>query len=166
MIAGTGLEKGERKMNELLVYIIIFLVVYIIDLATALLHRYMKPNNFKKIEANERFRRCLEQKGVLKGVGVYIILSSTETIILFIAIGIAANIIFDSTIILGLMFTFLLLAMIHILGTFTNLIALLKSDVIPKQPMINVNNMSQYLNKGMNSHNFKEVEKDEPTRDI
>jgi len=127
-------------MNELLIYIIVFVCVYIIDLATALLHRKMRPNNFKRTEANERFRKCLEQKGVLKGIGAYIILSATETIILFIAVLIAANVIFSSTIIRGLMFTFLLLAMVHILGTFTNLIALLRKDVLPKQPIINVNN--------------------------
>lgn len=132
-------------MNELLLYITIFIVFYIIDLATALLHRKMRPNNFKRVEANERFGKCLEQKGVLKGIGVYIILSSTQTIILFLAVGLAANIVFDSTIVMGLMFTFLLLAIVHVLGTFTNLIALFKEDVKPKQPMINVNNMRECL---------------------
>lgn len=128
-------------MNELLIYIIIFVIMYLIDLATALLHRYMRPNNFKRVEANERFRRCLEQKGVLKGIGAYIVLSLTETIMLFISVLIAANIIFDSTIVRRLMFTFLLLAIFHAIGAFTNLIALFKKDVIPKQPMINVNNL-------------------------
>jgi len=113
-------------MNELLLYVTIFIVFYIIDLATALLHRKMRPNNFKKVEANVKFRKCLEQKGFLKGVGAYIILSSTETIILFLAVGFAANIIFDSTIVMGLMFTFLLLAIVHVLGTLTNLLALFK----------------------------------------
>jgi len=84
----------------------------------------------------------------MKNLGsVWMILSSTETIILFIAVGFAANIIFDSTIVMGLMFTFLLLAIVHVLGTFTNLIALLKKDVKPKQPMIKVNNMKDYINK-------------------
>ena len=134
-------------MNELLFYIIVFICVYIIDMMTALLHRYMRPNNFKRTEANERFRKCIESRGVVKGIGVYIVLSMTETIILFIAVGFAANIIFDSTIVMGLMFCFLLLAIVHILGTFTNLIALLKQDVLPKQPMMNINNMGGYLNK-------------------
>jgi len=134
-------------MNELLLYIVIFIVFYIIDLATALLHRKMRPNNFKMTEANGRFRKCLEQKGVLKGIGAYIILSSTETIILFLAVGFAANIVFDSTIVMGLMFTFLLLAIVHCLGTFTNLIALFKKEVKPKQPIINTNNMKSYIDK-------------------
>ena len=134
-------------MNELLFYIVVFICVYIIDMLTALLHRRMRPNNFKRTEANGRFRSCLEQKGVMKGIGAYIVLSMTETIILFIAVGFAANIIFDSTIIMGLMFCFLLLAIVHILGTITNLIALLKKDVLPKQPMININNMSRDVNK-------------------
>jgi len=47
-------------MNELLLYIAVFIVFYIIDLATALLHRKMRPNNFKTIEANEKFRKCLD----------------------------------------------------------------------------------------------------------
>jgi len=134
-------------MYELLLYITIFIVFYIIDLATALLHRKMRPNNFKKVEANGRFRKCLEQKGVLKGIGAYIILSSTETIILFLAVGFAANIIFDSTIVMGLMFTFLLLAIVHVLGTFTNLLVLFKEDVKPKQPMMNVNNIKYIKDK-------------------
>ena len=134
-------------MYELLLYVVIFIVFYIIDLATALLHRKMRPNNFKRVEVNVKFRKCLEQKGVLKGIGAYIILSSTETIILFLAVGFAANIIFDSTIVMGLMFTFLLLAIVHVLGTLTNLLALLRGDVKPKQPMINVNNMKSYIDK-------------------
>jgi hypothetical protein len=129
-------------MNELLIYIAVFIVAYIIDLATALIHRKVRPNNFKKTEGNERFRKCLEQKGIMKGIGVYMILSLTETIILFIAVLIAANIIFDSTIVTGLMFVFLLLTLVHILGALTNLIALCKKDILPKTPMINVNNIS------------------------
>jgi len=132
-------------MNELMFYVVVFICVYIIDMLTALLHRRVRPNNFKRTEANGRFRKCLEQKGVLKGIGAYIILSSTETIILFLAVGFAANIIFDSTIVMGLMFTFLLLAIVHVLGTLTNLIALLKKDVKPKSPMININNMKSYI---------------------
>lgn len=128
---------------ELLIYIIAFIAAYVIDMATALLHRKIRPYNFKRTEANERFRKCIEGRGVLKGIGAYMILSTTETIILFLAVGIAANIVFDSTIVMGLMFTLLLLAIIHILGTLTNLIALCKKDIVPK-PMINVNNLNNF----------------------
>ena len=129
-------------MDELLLYITLFIAVYFIDLATALLHRKMRPYNFKLTEANQRFRKCLEQRGILGGIYTYIILSSTEAIILFISVGVAARIIFDSTIKTGLMFTFLLLIIIHILGTITNLIALCKKD---KKP-ISIN-LSMNLNK-------------------
>lgn len=118
-------------MNELILYIVIFITVYIIDLMTALLHRKMRPNNFKRVEANTRFRKCIEQRGVLKGVCVYLFLSTTESIILFLSVGFAARIIFDATIIRGLTFTFLFLAIVHVLGTITNLLALFKKDKVP-----------------------------------
>lgn len=124
-------------MKELLLYVAIFISIYIIDLLTALWHRKMRPNNFKLVEANTRFRKCLEQKGIIKGVGAYIILSSTESIILFLSVGIAARVIFDATISRGLMFTFLFLAMVHTLGTLSNLLALFKKDRVPK------NNLNQ-----------------------
>ncbi len=122
----------------LLLYIIIFSLVYIIDLCTALLHRKLKPNNFARIEANQRFKNCLEQRGIVKGILAYIILSTTESIILFISVGVAARVIFDATISRGLMFTFLLLTIVHTLRTLTNLIALFKKD---KKPPQNINKM-------------------------
>ncbi len=124
-------------MKELLLYIAIFVAVYIIDLLTALLHRKMRPNNFKRVEANVLFSRCLEQKGILKGVGAYLILSSTGAIIFFLAAGIAAKVIFGATIPQILMFAFLFKAMAHVLGIASNLVALRKKDVVPR------NNLNQ-----------------------
>lgn len=119
-------------MNEPLIYFAIFVAVYIIDLLTALLHRKMRPNNFKRTESNLLFVRCLEQKGIIKGVFAYMILSTTKAILLFISIGIAAKIIFNATISGSLMFAFLLLTIFHILGISTNIIALFKKDRKPR----------------------------------
>ena len=115
-------------MNSLLIYIAIFLGAYGIDMSTAFLHRKLKPNNFKRIESNQLFSACIEQKGIIKGIGTYIILSSTTSIILFLSVYITSRIIFSSTIYQSIMFSFLLLAVAHVFGTITNLLALLKKE--------------------------------------
>ena len=63
------------------------------------------------------------------------ILSSTESVILFAAVLGASKIVFDSTISRGFMFAFLFLTIVHVLGTLTNLIALFKKD---KKPISNI----------------------------
>ncbi len=126
-------------MNELLLYVLLFVSVYIIDLATALLHRKIRPHNFKRVEANNRFRKCLEQRGIIKGIGVYLILSITESIILLISVLFATSIIFSSSLSTGLAFLFLWLSIVHVLGTLTNLIALFKKDRVPLPKKLNMN---------------------------
>jgi hypothetical protein len=66
---------------------------------------------------------------------------------------------------MGLMFIFLLLAMVHGLGTLTNLIALCRKEILPKTPMINVNNMNDYVNMP-NKKIKQEIEQDVPKQEI
>ena len=115
-------------MNQIILYITIFIAAYVIDLLTALLHRKLKPNNFKISEANIRFRKSVEQYGVWKGIGVYMILSSTESIILFASVWIAAWLIFQANFYYAMTFAFALLSIAHVFGIATNLLALLKEE--------------------------------------
>ena len=124
-------NQKNKMIPLLLLYIIIFSLVYIIDLCTALLHRKLRPNNFARTEANQRFKKCIDQRGIVKGIGAYLILSSTESIILFVSVGIASRIVFGSTVATGLMFAFLFLSIVHGLGILTNVIALFKKDRKP-----------------------------------
>ena len=125
-------------MNELIIYIAIFITAYVIDLSTALLHRKLKPNNFNRIEGNERFKNCIKQKGLVKGIGAYIILSSTESIVLFISVWLTSWIIFSATFYQSIMFSFLFMAIAHGLCTITNLLALIK-----KENVTNLNNKEE-----------------------
>ncbi len=115
-------------MNQLIIYIAIFIAAYVIDISTALLHRKLKPNNFQRIEGNERFKKCINARGVWKGICVYIFLSSTESIVLFASVWITSKLIFSATIYQSFMFAFLFMAVAHGLCTITNLIALLKKE--------------------------------------
>jgi len=125
-------------MNELIIYIAIFITAYVIDLSTALLHRKLKPNNFNRIEGNERFKNCINQKGLVKGIGAYIILSSTESIVLFISVWLTSWIIFSATFYQSIMFSFLFMAIAHGLCAITNLLALIK-----KENVTNLNNKEE-----------------------
>jgi len=115
-------------MNQLLIYIGIFLAAYTIDLSTGLLHRKLKPNNFQIYEGNERFKKCINQRGLWKGIWASIILSSTESIVLFASVWISAKIIFGVGFLESLPFSFLFMAVAHALCTITNLLALLKKE--------------------------------------
>ena len=125
-------------MNQLIIYIAIFITAYVIDLSTALLHRKLKPNNFNRIEGNERFKNCINQKGLVKGIGAYIILSSTESIVLFISVWLTSWIIFSATFYQSIMFSFLFMAIAHGLCAITNLLALMK-----KENVTNLNNKEE-----------------------
>ena len=125
-------------MNQLIIYIAIFITAYVIDLSTALLHRKLKPNNFNRIEGNERFKNCINQKGLVKGIGAYIILSSTESIVLFISVWLTSWIIFSATFYQSIMFSFLFMAIAHGLCAITNLLALIK-----KENVTNLNNKEE-----------------------
>ena len=125
-------------MNQLIIYIAIFIAAYIIDILTALIHRKLKPNNFNRIEGNERFKNCINQKGLVKGIGAYIILSSTESIVLFISVWLTSWIIFSATFYQSIMFSFLFMAIAHGLCTITNLLALIK-----KENVTNLNNKEE-----------------------
>jgi len=121
-------------MIELLIYIGIFIAAYTADISTALLHRKLKPNNFQRIEGNERWKKCINQKGVWKGTGAYMILSSTESIVLFASVWITSKVIFGATFYQSLMFSFLFMAVAHVLCMLTNLYALTKKEKnIPNQ---------------------------------
>lgn len=115
-------------MNNLIIYIAIFIAAYVVDILTALLHRKFKPNNFNRVEGNERFKNCINQKGLVKGMGAYIILSSTESIVLFISVYLTSWIIFGATFYQSMMFSFLFMAVAHALCTITNLFALMKKE--------------------------------------
>jgi len=117
-------------MNQLIIYIAIFIAAYIIDISTALLHKKLKPNNFNRVEGNERFKKCINQKGLIKGIGAYIILSSTESIVLFISVYLISWIIFSATFYQSMMFSFLFMGVAHALCTITNLLALMKKEVV------------------------------------
>jgi len=117
-------------MNNLIIYIAIFIAAYILDILTALLHKKLKPNNFNRIEGNERFKNCLSQKGLIKGMGAYMILSSTESIVLFASVWITSWFIFSATFYQSLMFSFLFMGVAHALCTITNLLALMKKEVV------------------------------------
>jgi len=117
-------------MNQLTIYITIFVAAYILDILTALLHKKLKPNNFNRIEGNERFKNCINQKGLVKGMVAYIILSSTESIVLFISVYFTSKIIFSASFYQSLMFSFLFMAFAHGLCMITNLLALLKKERI------------------------------------
>ena len=121
-------------MNNLIIYIAIFVAAYVIDILTALLHKKLKPNNFNRIEGNERFKNCISQKGLVKGMGAYIILSSTESIVLFISVYLTSWIIFSASIYQSICFSFLFMAVAHGLCTITNLLALMK-----KERVVNLN---------------------------
>ena len=125
-------------MNQLIIYIAIFIAAYVIDILTALLHRKLKPNNFNRIEGNERFKNCINQKGLVKGIGAYIILSSTESIVLFISVWLTSWIIFSATFYQSIMFSFLFMAIAHGLCAITNLLALIK-----KENVTNLNNKEE-----------------------
>ena len=115
-------------MNQLILYIAIFIAAYTIDLSTALLHKKLKPNNFQRYEGNERFKKCINAKGVWKGIFAYIILSLTESIVLFASVWITAMIIFNASFLESLPFSFLFMAVAHGLCTLTNLIALMEKE--------------------------------------
>jgi len=117
-------------MIQLLLIMGIFVLAYITDLSTALLHRKLKPNNFQRIEGNERFKKCINTKGIFKGIIAYIIISSTESIVLFISVWITAWFIFNASFYQSLMFSFLFMACAHGLCVITNLLALLKKEKI------------------------------------
>jgi len=116
-------------MIQLIIYIAIFLGAYTIDLGTALIHKKFKPNNFQRIEGNERFKKCINQKGLWKGILAYIILSTSESIILFVSVWITAWFIFSASFYQSMMFSFLFMACAHALCMITNLLALMKKDV-------------------------------------
>ena len=116
-------------MNQLIIYIAIFVAAYIIDILTALLHRKFKPNNFQRIETNERFKNCINQKGLVKGMVAYMMLSSPDAIVLFISVYLTSWIIFSATFYQSMMFSFLFMAVAHALCTITNLLALMKKEV-------------------------------------
>ena len=117
-------------MNNLIIYIAIFIAAYVIDILTALLHRKLKPNNFNRIEGNERFKKCLGQKGLIGGIFTYIILSSTESIVLFISVYLTSWIIFSASFYQSICFSFLFMAIAHGLCMITNLLALMKKEVV------------------------------------
>ena len=117
-------------MNQLIIYILIFLAAYVVDISTALIHRKFKPNNFQKYEGNERFKKCINQKGFWKGMFAYIFISSSESIVLFLSVWITAWFIFGATFLESLPFSFLFMACAHALCSITNLLALIKKEVI------------------------------------
>ena len=51
----------------MILYIILFILAYSIDLSTAVLHMYLKPNNFQRYESNERFKKTINTFGLKKG---------------------------------------------------------------------------------------------------
>ena len=117
-------------MNQLILYILIFIAAYVIDISTAMLHKKFKPNNFQRIEGNERFKKCINAKGFWKGMFAYILISSSESIILFASVWITAWFIFGATFMESLPFSFLFMACAHGLCMITNLLALLKKEQI------------------------------------
>ena len=131
-------------MNQLIIYIAIFIAAYVIDISTAMLHKKYKPNNFQRIEGNERFKKCINAKGFWKGMFAYIILSSSESIVLFASVWITAWFIFSATFYQSIMFSFLFMGVAHALCTITNLLALMKKErVIPSDGITTISNTPQ-----------------------
>jgi len=119
----------------MIIYILLFITAYTIDILTALLHKKIKPNNFKAFEANERFKKTINRFGLKKGIPIYILNSTTEWIILFFSVGVATKILFKTTISQGIELTFLIMVIFHIGGILTNLISLCKKERQNKQPL-------------------------------
>ena len=115
-------------MNNLILYIAIFIAAYIIDISTAMLHKKLKPNNFQRIEGNERFKKCINKLGFWKGMLSYIIISASESIVLFVSVWITAWFVFGATFLESLPFSFLFMGVAHALCTITNLLALMKKE--------------------------------------
>ncbi len=118
----------------MIIEIFVFLLAYSFDLGSALLHRKLKPLNFKHYESNIMFKNCIEKYGVVEGIVKYIILNITGSIVLFIAIPLSCIYYFKSTYYVGAEYTFVLLICFHLLASITNFISIIfKKEVKEKK---------------------------------
>lgn len=120
------------------ILILIFVIAYCLDMATALLVKRFKPGLFNANEDNRRFKAFLDRYGTPKGITLFILSYSIQYILMFILAGLCTYALLSRTfswplgIILGITF----LAFFHFIAMVTNLLTLLKKDTLIGQPAI------------------------------
>lgn len=111
--------------------ILIFLFLYHIDMFSAILVWKFKPNLFKVSEANEQFKRLLNKYSIPKAILNYTLVVSIQfVIIIVLAIFFTLKIITNQWEFLhALRFSLIFMCFLHLIGTLTNLLTLLKDEI-------------------------------------
>lgn len=112
--------------------IAVYLVVYFIDMFSAIFFYKKKPNLFERAETNQQLKNLLKRFSIPKAVLMYTLCVALEYfIIVSLAIFLSWRIINGNwDILFSLRFTFIFMIFVHLLGTFTNLCSLIKKEVI------------------------------------
>lgn len=112
--------------------VLIYLVIYHIDMFSAIVFWKMKPNLFEASETNQQLKNLLKRFKVPKAVIVYTLCVGLEyLIIVTMALFLTTKIIFgDWDIILSLRFTFVFMTFVHAFGLLTNLGAMTKKELV------------------------------------
>lgn len=112
--------------NLLLISIILFLILYIVDMISAIILKNKKPNTFKKSESNVYFRNAINKYGNLNGSIIYSFTYQLQIMIMtFIAFLIAGHWILSIEIPIMVTFFFFYYTILHTLGFLTNIYSLI-----------------------------------------
>lgn len=112
--------------------IIIYIVAYFIDMFSAILFWKKKPNLFEKAETNQQLKNLLKKFKIPKAILMYTLCVALEYfIIVCLAIFLSLRVINGEwDILFALRFTLVFMIFVHLLGTLTNIISMMKKEVI------------------------------------
>ncbi|KKN44952.1 hypothetical protein LCGC14_0687730 [marine sediment metagenome] len=115
--------------------ILIYIGMYFIDMFSSILFWKKKPNLFAVAETNQQFKNLLKRFSIPQAITRYTFIVALQfLIIVFLAILITSRIILGNwDFIFSLRFTFVFMTLVHFLGLLTNLISLMKKEIIVKE---------------------------------
>ena len=112
--------------------ILIYIVMYFVDMFSSVLFWKKKPNLFEVAETNQQFKNLLKKFSIPQAIIKYTLIVALQfLIIVFLGILVTSKIILgDWGFVFSLRFTFIFMTLVHFLGLLTNLISLMKKEIV------------------------------------
>ncbi len=115
--------------------VLIYIIMYHLDMFSAVVFWKVKPNLFSASETNQQLTNLLKKFKIPKAIMIYTLCVGLEyLIIVILAIFLTSRIIFGGwDIFFSLRFTFIFMTFVHFLGLLTNLGAMTKKELTTKE---------------------------------